>query len=133
MPPRRSPKVHPLRWVLSDTGGRPDWVRWVWHPRSGETRIGRVIHHYELLGKQRTQLSDWVRGFYFPKPRLLVVRTYFAPKDPLDDFNAAYRELDERVSEQIVFLLGQHLRDARFATGVDNNWLENRFPRLCQW
>jgi hypothetical protein len=97
-------------------------------------RLGPVIHHYEFLGKARLpQFNEWVRGFYFPRARLLAVRTYFDPRNPLDEFDASYRDLDEQISHHVVNLLRPILPRVRFVTGVDNAWLENRFPRLCQW
>jgi hypothetical protein len=97
-------------------------------------RVGRVIHHHEFLGKPgMPQFNQWVRGFYFPDAKLLAVRTYFDPRDPLDEFDSVYRLLDQRVSDHVVRLLLPCLPSAKAVTGVDNAWLENRFPRLCQW
>ena len=134
IPSPRRKDDHPFRWIRPETGRQPEWVRWVWLPQTGEMCVGRVIHHYEFLGKARMyQFNEWVRGFYFPKARLVAVRTYFNHHDPYDTFDAAYQKLNERISQHVVKLLRTILPTARFVTGVDNNWLETRFPGLCQW
>src|ERR1700722_17256620 len=100
---------HPLLWTLPENGSRPDWLRWMWHPYSGETYVGRVIHHNHFLGKKKmTELSQWVRGFFFPRHYLLAIRTYFCPPDAYHQFNEADRELDLQIVARISSLLIIH-------------------------
>jgi len=134
IPSDNEPHAHPLLWPRSDTCQRPDWVRWLWHPRSGDMRVGRVIHHYEFLSKTgMPEFNEWLRGFYFPAVKLLAVRTYFVPRGPYDEFDNAHRRLDARVSNRVTTLLRPCLPNVEVVTGVDNAWLERRFPRLCEW
>ncbi len=129
-----APGSHPLLWTLLGTRTRPDWLRWMWHPYTGEMYVGRVIHHNHFLGKKKmTELSEWARGFFFPRLNLLAIRTYFCSRDPYHQFNEADLELDRQIVARISSLLIIRLPRAQIVSGVDNQWLEKRFPGMCQW
>lgn len=134
VPPRGKKDIFPLHWHREDTSPPevPDWIRWMWHPIKGTMYIGRVAHHYNFL-PDRSKLSIWVRGFYFPAAKMIAVRTYFYPATPDECFNVNHGRIDDVVSGRIVKLLKAKLTRTKFVTGVDNDWLDSKFPRLCEW
>jgi len=75
---------------------QPERVRWMWHPRTGEMRISHAEqdHHATMLDAGENKHYDqWVRGYYFPKHRKVVIRAHPNPG----------------VGEHLVSLLRQHL------------------------
>lgn len=133
-PPSGKSRSFPLLWYRSGTlvPKKPDWIRWMWHPRTGTMYIGRVTNHYQFL-KDRAQLLKWVRGFYFPEAKIIAVRTFFNPTHLGVAFSNRHAQIDDAVSQRIVSILKRKMPRVRYVTGIDNQWLEAYFPGMCAW
>lgn len=92
----------------------------------------RLTHHFHFL-KNRAQLLRWVRGFYFPEATIIAVRTFFNPTQLGIAFGTRHTQIVDVESQQFVGILRRKMPGVRYVTGVDNQWLDAYFPRMCAW
>jgi hypothetical protein len=73
---KTGPKLtHPFFWV-NQYGVRPDIIRWVWNPITGEMRLGEVHNHAMLISSNDMSFDNWLRGFYFPEKKEIAIRPF---------------------------------------------------------
>ena len=74
VPAKAKKDLFPFFWVSDDLKA-PGVIRFSWHPISGEIRIRSYGQHAADMGVKDKQ-EEWLRGFYFPKEKHLVLRPY---------------------------------------------------------
>ena len=132
VPPAGQPDAHVFLWTLDGTA-RPDYLRWCWHPLSGDMVAGVLPRHVLMLPTNDPErpFESWLRGFVFRREKLVAVRTYFWPLGPDDDWGAAHATLDRRVFDSFVALMTPLLPGFKFVGQIDNRWLAQNFSRYA--
>jgi hypothetical protein len=126
--------AHPLWWVEDDgKGSRPSIIRFAWRPATGELRVGTQFRHALQVRGRKYPFEAWLRGFSFPRDRAIALRPYHWPIDAYEEFGAAQRRADLRVSRSFLKAIRPLLPDrVLIYLGVDNGFLKDRFGHLSQ-
>jgi hypothetical protein len=129
--PKGKPKAFPFQYVMP-MGNAPETIRWVWNPRTGEMRMNPSGFHAQQIKKDE-KFDQWVRGFYFPKKKLVAIRPYFSPSGAYDNWDASHAALNENIVARLTQALNKAFPGAKIEQGVDNQWLKNNINPLQNW
>ena len=136
--PPPGPTVHPFLWNQAGHSKPPDICRWIWHPRTGEMRIGPRYHHYMLIsGGRHNDVKPWVRGFVLrcllatPGEPALAIRPYFCPV-PGEEWNEHHAAVKDRVLARLEPLLQAAAPSWPIHRDVNNSWLR-KHTGLLNW
>jgi hypothetical protein len=125
LPPKRKPETHLFMWT-TDGLQRPPYLRWAWHPVSGDLVAGTVHHHYQQIPRDPERpFESWLRGFVFPKERIVPIRTYWWPLTPYDEFDEQDAQQHRLVASTFITLVRPSLPRLRFVSGINNEWLRS--------
>lgn len=92
--------VSPFFWK-GDNNKKPAMIRWMWNPLSGEMRLSATGQMHSSYVKKDEKFDHWVRGFYFPEKKHIVIRPY-APFGPY--------EYDSEISNRMLDYIGNLLK-----------------------
>lgn len=109
-PPPES-ALHPFFWNQAGHSKPPGICRWIWHPQTGEMRIGPRYHHYMLLpGGRPMDIQPWVRGFVLrcllatPGKPAIAIRPYFCPARD-EEWDERHAAINDRIFARLEPLL----------------------------
>jgi hypothetical protein len=100
-------RKHPFLWKGEFGNMAPDVIRWIWNPQTGEMIINAHDNHAQMVPR-KSKFGEWVRGFYLPARKMVLVRPYFNPQKKgkfLQDWNEEHSATNDRVMSVIYGLL----------------------------
>ena len=116
----QDPNSFPFTWVEEFSGKVPEEIRWSWNPVNGDMMLGTAMRHAEQIDQYNRSRSraktpggkidfdGWLRGFYIPDRNQVLVRTYYWPTDPYDQYDEDHAQLNAEVYSALMTVMIQH-------------------------
>lgn len=111
--------------------GKFDVLRWIWHPQTGQFILSASPSHALMIPSNpngtRSKFTEWVRGFWEPDKKRIMIRPYFNPPSTNQamEWTDDDRTLNSIVLDKIENLLRAELEPQfgkiEFVRNVDND------------
>ncbi len=137
----QDPNSFPFTWGDDIYGKTPEEIRWSWNPVNGDMMLGTAMRHAEQIDQyNRSRSRDkapsgkidfdgWLRGFYIPDRNQVLVRTYYWPTDPYDQWDEDHAQLNAEVYATFMTIMNQQfsetdMGEVDYKGNIDNDWLK---------
>lgn len=112
----------------------PRVIRWMWNPFTGDAlmcasgRHADILRRFRAMARRRSApFGEWLRGFWFPRTKELVMRPYDVDAIGWDDDWTYSDRMQRRVKELIEKQLKRKIPAKRFFMNVTNEWLSAQY------